>query len=245
LRVYGRIYGLYDPITDELRYIGQTIMSLKRRLQHHLTPQNLGKQRHSSCWLRHLRGRGLKPTIRPLALGFSKEELDQLEVQHISKAKKAGARLTNHTDGGRGQKGLAGLKHPQYRNDIPTDFILQRLAKGRTKVQVAEELGVSATFIHRRLNQVGLTGENRPKSKVTAWNKGRPHSPEHVQNFSASRKGKAAGASHHAYRHDIRDEDLLQKSQEGLSPSQIAEGYGVARITIVRRLGKTALSVTS
>jgi len=135
---------------------------------------------------------------------------------------------------------LTGSTHHQYRHDISTAFILQRLAEGRTKVQVAEELGVSPTFIHRRLNQEGLTGSNRPKGKREAWNKGKAHSPEHVANFATARKGKATGTGHHAYRHDLRDEDLLKKIQEGMSPTQLAEEYGVARVTIARRLRKAA-----
>jgi len=240
MSVYGRIYGLYDPDTGKLRYVGQTIMALSRRLQHHLTPQSVAAQRHSSCWIRNLLRRGLKPTAKLLAVGYSKEELDQLEIQHIYEARSTGCDLTNHVDGGRGQKGLTGDRHHQYRGDISTDFILQRIAEGRTKVQVAEELGVSSTLIHRRLNQAGLTGESRPKGKREAWNKGKAHSAEHVANFAASRKGKATGTDHHFYRHDILDEDLRQKVQEGLTPSQIAKYYGIARITVARRLRKVA-----
>lgn len=84
---------------------------------------------------------------------------------------------------------LLGADHHQFRQDISTDVILQRLGEGLTKVDVAKELGVSSTFIHRRLNQAKLVGDLRPKSKRKAWNKGLPHTAEHVANFKASRWG--------------------------------------------------------
>lgn len=291
---YGRIYGLHDPATGELRYIGQTITSLSRRLTFHIAPSILKSSRcHRANWILTLVNVGLRPVIKEIATASSREELDRLEVEHISLARLGQVRLVNTDPGGNSQspehyrrlgeskrgiprtpevrakisaakkgkpsskrgpmseeqkvkvsasrKGkLLGATHHQYRGDISTDFILQRIAEGWTKVQVAEELGVSSTFIHRRLNQAGLTGEIRPKGKREAWNKGKAHSAEHVANFAASRRGKATGTDHHFYRHDILDEDLRQKVQEGLTPSQIAQYYGVARITVARRLRKVA-----
>lgn len=35
MTVYGIIYGLYDPMTDILRYVGQTVRTLKARLASH------------------------------------------------------------------------------------------------------------------------------------------------------------------------------------------------------------------
>lgn len=291
--IYGSIYGLYDPSTGELRYIGQTTIPLRRRLAAHMTPSSLSHPEYRAYWISSILRQGLRPIIKEIATASSREELDRLEVEHIALARLGQVRLVNIEPGGnslspehytrlaemkrgiprtpevrakisaakkgkpsskRGpmseeqkvkvsasRKGkLLGATHHQYRGDISTDFILQRIAEGRTKVQVAEELGVSSTLIHRRLNQAGLTGESRPKGKREAWNKGKAHSAEHVANFAASRKGKATGTDHHFYRHDILDEDLRQKVQEGLTPSQIAKYYGVARITVARRLRKVA-----
>jgi hypothetical protein len=46
---------------------------------------------------------------------------------------------------------LTGSSHPQFRRDFPTDLILRRLEMGVTKAQAARDLGVSRTFLHRRL----------------------------------------------------------------------------------------------
>lgn len=47
--------------------------------------------------------------------------------------------------------------HHKYREDISTEAILKRLAEGATKVEIAQELGVSSTFVHRRVGQARRT----------------------------------------------------------------------------------------
>lgn len=47
--VYGVVYGLYDPRTDELRYIGQTVRPLKVRMYSHLKSSS---DTHSARWIR-------------------------------------------------------------------------------------------------------------------------------------------------------------------------------------------------
>lgn len=212
---YGLVYGLYDPLTDELRYVGQTTLPLDRRLSTHLSPKNLSRRRHSSCWLRHLVSRGLKPQIRPLGSAASRGELDALETKVILEAREKGYRLTNHTDGGRGMAGYTlgvetrkkmsesrqghsvsdqtrakiskarkgwrpneemlrtwgaerrpastlqlienleafeGTPDP-CRSGIPTSLILKKLGEGKTRAQVAIELGISVPLIALRLRK--------------------------------------------------------------------------------------------
>lgn len=57
---------------------------------------------------------------------------------------------------------LLGSSHHQFRGDISTDHILQRLREGATKEDVAQELGVSRTFVHRRINQAKREGASVP-----------------------------------------------------------------------------------
>lgn len=45
----------------------------------------------------------------------------------------------------------AGSEHGLFRHDISTEAIISAVASGKTKVQIAKELGVSPTFVHRRL----------------------------------------------------------------------------------------------
>jgi len=56
-------------------------------------------------------------------------------------------------------------EHHMYRGDISTEAILKRLSEGATKVEIAQELGVSPTFVHRRVAQARRTlGEDALRS---------------------------------------------------------------------------------
>lgn len=102
---FGIVYGLYHPLTGEIRYIGQTTQTLKKRLQAHLSSRNLQVPKYSAHWLAKLCRLGLEPKIAELGMAGSSYELDRLEIEQIALARAAGARLTNHTDGGSGQRG--------------------------------------------------------------------------------------------------------------------------------------------
>jgi len=55
------IYGLVDPITDEVRYIGRTI-DMKARLICHISEAKSGNT-DKCAWIRHLLDGSMKPTI--------------------------------------------------------------------------------------------------------------------------------------------------------------------------------------
>lgn len=67
------IYGLKDPVTNIIRYIGKT-NNLKQRLKAHLNPARY-KPTHKFNWIKKLREKGLKPTIEII------EEVD-IKVWH-------------------------------------------------------------------------------------------------------------------------------------------------------------------
>jgi hypothetical protein len=106
---YGVVYGLYDPRTGELRYIGQTTGKLDVRVRGHMREVNLRARRHASHWLRQLKDLGLRPTIKPLHEASSATALDELEVEIIRAARESGVSLTNTSMGGTGA-GMRGRK---------------------------------------------------------------------------------------------------------------------------------------
>lgn len=59
----GSIYALVDPRDDVVRYVGQTIGALEKRLIEHYTAPRTAPMRD---WVQELRGVGLKPVIRLL-----------------------------------------------------------------------------------------------------------------------------------------------------------------------------------
>lgn len=94
------IYGLVDPETLELRYVGYTSIGLKRAAQH-LKPSELKKRKtHKQQWLGALISRGVKPVSVVLYESISVDGLYEKEQTIIAFYRALGCRLTNGTDGG-------------------------------------------------------------------------------------------------------------------------------------------------
>jgi integrase len=93
--IYGIVYGLSDPETKELRYIGQTRLRIDARLRTHLSDSNMRKRHKVTEWLAELKAAGLVPTASVLATAFDREELLALERHYISKARVDGVMLMN------------------------------------------------------------------------------------------------------------------------------------------------------
>jgi len=98
----GNIYALLDPVTYEIRYVGQTVQSLKRRLQEHCRDSR--KYTHyTACWIKGLKAQGLTPLIALLE-STATTNLNTLEIFWIKELRKT-CKLTNLTDGGFGNNG--------------------------------------------------------------------------------------------------------------------------------------------
>src|SRR5579864_1213223 len=97
------IYGLIDPITQELRYIGFTVQTLRARLSKHISDVKK-ETTHKANWIKSLLNKGLKPEIF-LLQETNKNEWKEDEQWNIAYFKSIGCRLTNHTLGGDGTLG--------------------------------------------------------------------------------------------------------------------------------------------
>jgi len=158
------IYALIDPITNEVRYVGQTAEALPDRLQGHLHD---GVRTHKGHWVRKLKKAGLAPRIEALEVA---EDGDEAERWWIAYLRFIGCRLTNHYAGGNGLK-----EHTER-----TKKKIVRLLKGRN-VPEERRKAISAT----------LTGRKRPqheKDKIRATLTGRKMKPEWVRAYVASRR---------------------------------------------------------
>jgi len=91
------IYGLIDPRTDCLRYVGQSKRLGKRFWRHcHPLPND---RSHRGCWLRGLRNAGLEPQLIVLEEAASSKDAAIFEAFWIASLRAAGADLVNTTDG--------------------------------------------------------------------------------------------------------------------------------------------------
>lgn len=103
------IYGLFDPITNELRYIGQTIQKVEYRLRKHISESGKGTGYYKNCWIKSLTNKGLKPEIFVLEACNSLNELNDAEEWYIQYYKSLGCKLTNMAYGGNSHN--KGVKH--------------------------------------------------------------------------------------------------------------------------------------
>jgi hypothetical protein len=97
-RIYEKvtIYGLYDPRTNALRYVGQTVQPLPKRLSLHVTkarsPRYLKDQ-----WIRDLMEMGLLPQMKAIRVVLFCEA-DDAEKESIREMREAGCDLFNVKD---------------------------------------------------------------------------------------------------------------------------------------------------
>lgn len=92
------IYGLTDPRTDEVRYIGKSIRPALR-YQNHLNERS---NCHRCHWLTELRREGLLPGFMIFERIEGEWPWQEAERYLIAKARSLGWRLTNNTSGGDG-----------------------------------------------------------------------------------------------------------------------------------------------
>src|SRR5271169_1581874 len=95
------IYGLFDPETKELRYIGYT-SNMKRRHYDHHQKYFLKGNSHKNNWIKSLLARGLEAEIFVLERYETAEELPLAEIENIEYYRFLGVDLTNSTNGGDG-----------------------------------------------------------------------------------------------------------------------------------------------
>lgn len=248
--VHGVIYGLHDPETGELRYIGQTITTVKARLAVHVSPSQLKKHSYVARWLLGLVRRGLEPTWSVLAEASDQEELDRLEIKLIALARDEGVRLVNLSDGGGGRAGWA--TPPEVREKIRRSNLGKPHPKHTPewKALMSEKMRGRNTntpeHIERlRQMKIGVPRSEETRAKISEARKGIPspmrgkhHTEETKAKVSASRKGKLTGDTHHQYDHDISTEWILAKLDEGWTKVAIAKELGKSPTFVHRRVNQ-------
>ena len=108
------IYGLADPRTGLVRYIGRTTTGMERPRHHwYFYPSKNNHATHKTHWVDELKSLGLRFEIKVLE-EVADDDVDSIELLErywIAQAKEAGWNLTNTTEGGEGAKGRVGFKH--------------------------------------------------------------------------------------------------------------------------------------
>ena len=169
------IYGLVDPFTAELRYIGRSSSGFKRPVRHWKDQESRGHT-HCARWVRKVVSGGKLPEIIVIErFEFSdtiNEELNEAEIFWISYFRGIGTRLTNMTIGGEG-------------NINPSKETREKISK--------VHLGRKHTLESRAKMSVALRGKKFSKERcerMSQRNKGKVLSEDTKKKISAALKGK-------------------------------------------------------
>ena len=170
------IYGLVDPRTADLRYIGLTKRSTRRRLLEHINMARRGSRFHLHVWIRTLLAVGLEPQVIIFDKIENREEACLAECSWIAKFRKSGARLTNITDGGEGSVIRGKPRSDECKAKISASLRGHKLSEEHKKK-------IGDRFRGKKLSQEHV-------AKVAAANTGKKRSIETKKRLSISHKGK-------------------------------------------------------
>lgn len=174
------IYGLVDPRTNELRYVGRSSNGLSRPRSHWENSTALCRRDRCHTWIRSVLKDGLIPEIEVLAEFFwSFGVNDILNVEErfwIASIRSCGATLTNHTDGGdsfpdtRGSKNwMFGKTHPSKGKKL--DLSPAQRERRSTRKGIRPNLSAETIAeIARKNTGRKRTAETRLKQREAALN---------------------------------------------------------------------------
>ncbi len=213
------VYGLVDPRTLLVRYVGKSAVGF-RRPKSHRRPSTLGTHTHKNHWVKSLFTLGLDFTIVVLEEVALKDALDTAEIWWIAYGRACGWPLTNATDGGEGvsnpspearaRMGFRGRKHTaatrallaaRRRSEMALRTPEQNRAHfARGPKQHSEEtrakIASSGTGRkHTAETRAKISAANiarHARSPQTPWNLGKKHTPETRAKISAARQARRA-----------------------------------------------------
>lgn len=125
------VYGLKDPISSNIRYIGKGL-NPKLRLKDHLSVKEPGVS-HKDRWIISLRKLGLIPELIIMEI-TTFDKINDREKFWIAEYRSLGFNLTNQTAGGDGG-GVPGWK--------PSEETKRRMSKSATGRKASEEARIN------------------------------------------------------------------------------------------------------
>jgi NUMOD3 motif len=105
------IYTLIDPLTNSIRYIGQSIRPMERLTNH----CNDKSECHRTHWIQSLLKQEMRPLLLVLDCVASDDDWRTVERDWIAYGRERGWSLTNGTDGGDGTMGLSAESRARIR----------------------------------------------------------------------------------------------------------------------------------
>ena len=169
------IYGLLDPKTFSIKYVGKTCVSPHKRYKSHITGALQGKDLRVHRWIRSL---SELPIL--YILEIDSVDIDKSEKFWIARFRKDGIDLTNLTSGGDGiHKGYhhtteARLNMKQSKQNVSEDTKVKMSAssKGRAPWNKGKKLSSDILETYRKA-QLGKKHTDATKTKMSCAQKRR------------------------------------------------------------------------
>jgi hypothetical protein len=230
------IYGLRDPRTDLVRYIGQTSHGMARPRMHNEPGRNTkDRNGHKRAWIAGLHRAGGRVEIDVLEEFRSAEDLNDAECFWISQAHGLGWPLTNLTAGGGGQRGFKMSSLSITRRQMARAINSGRwpIAKPKCALCVRRAPVTATTRAKMRAAKIGTTQPLVVREKHSAALKGKSKSAAHIAALPH-------GLAHHHFRADVDSTEILRLHHAGLGIRTIARELGLSRQLVRGRIGATA-----
>lgn len=169
------IYGLVDPRSDLIRYVGKS-GNIKRRLKAH---KNEKGERRKNRWVRLLKSIGLEPEIKVLEQA-DENTWQERERWWIKDFREKGYDLLNHTDGGEGLTGAS----------IETSQKISNVVKKRMNdPEFREKIFTPERSLKISIALTGLKKSAEHVAKLPQNQKGRKLTEEHKEKIRKNARG--------------------------------------------------------
>lgn len=166
-----KIYTLSHPLTNEVRYVGQTRKTLKERLRGHLKCQD---KVYRNFWIKKLLNEGLKPKIE-LIEEVPEDIGSETEIYWIEMFKMWGFKLYNLTEGGETSTTKHIIRSKEWGENISKGKLSSNFKYSEeSKKQMSESAkkrGVNSKG--EQLTKLGMTDEKVKKIKEKIKNRGK------------------------------------------------------------------------
>jgi hypothetical protein len=156
-----KIYGLVCPTSKQIRYIGVTKYSLKKRLNEHLR-ENKSKT-YKQKWIKSLLNKGLKPNIVLICLTDESNWIEA-EKYYIKLFKTNGFKLTNTSEGGEGG-GSKGYKHTEEWKGKASERMIIRNKKNPLGKEFYEKLNGAK---RKRITRTSTDGSQKTYDSISS-----------------------------------------------------------------------------
>jgi hypothetical protein len=244
------IYGLIDPQTDQIRYIGKTARSEVVRLRQHINTakakQRDGKRcNHKENWILSLVASGQEPFVTVLEVVPPDGDWEAVETRWIAET----PGLTNDSLGGQGPHGFTWSEETRAKLSATRKTIVGWKHSEETKKKIgdAQRGKPRQPMSEEAKRKISEFQKGKPKppeqrAKMSAWQIGKELSPETRAKISASLTGKEQSLetrkkhSTTSTKLNWPDSETLLEMKETMSYREIGEELGIAPGTVQTRI---------